>query len=81
MKAKGWGFNMGVHENIGMNKFPRQGSLVDKKVEVTFNYSPLNTISGVIVRDDIESPFVTLIKLNDDRYCRASECQYSIKEK
>ena len=32
---------------------------------------------GTIVRDDLEEPFETIIKLDNGRYLRAVECQYS----
>lgn len=32
---------------------------------------------GYIVRDDREEPFETIIKLDNGRYVRGAECQYS----
>lgn len=48
-----------------------------KKVNVCFNYDTSKTISGIIVRDDIEEPGRTIIKLDDGRYVLGAECQYS----
>ena len=70
---------MGCVVNVGYKKFPKQGSSLNKKVVVCFNYDTKNTISGTIVRDDIEEPFLTLIKLKDDQYIRGIECQYTVK--
>lgn len=67
---------MGVHKNIGINKFPKQGSFLGKKCSVCFNYNDSQVIPGVIVRDDIEDPGTTLIKLEDGRIVNATECQY-----
>lgn len=51
---------------------------VGKKVEVCFNYNKKIVGIGTIVRDDTESPFVTIIKLTDGRYVLDFECQYRI---
>jgi hypothetical protein len=32
---------------------------------------------GTIVRDDIEAPYETIIKLDNGRYLRGVECQFS----
>lgn len=70
---------MGVHPNIGYKKFPKQGNRLNKEVSVCFDYQPSDTIKGVVVRDDIESPHLGLIQLEDGRIVRFVECQYSIK--
>jgi hypothetical protein len=69
---------MGVHPNIGFKGFPKQGAHLNKGVVVCFNYDLANTIPGVVVRDDSEEPFRTIIELADGRFVEASECQYSI---
>lgn len=63
---------MGVERNIDIKSFPKQYSAeespmggIGRKVEVCFLYKADNTISGVIIRDDKESPFRTLIRLCD----------------
>jgi hypothetical protein len=68
---------MGVHENIGINKFPKQRDTVGCVVRVCFNYNPDENIMGVMVRDDAEEPFETIIMLADQRHVRAVECQFS----
>jgi len=66
---------MGVHVNITESKFPKQGALSSKKVLVRFHCrDPI--FNGVIVRDDIESPYVTIIRLEDGRIILGTECQY-----
>ena len=67
---------MGSHQNINFNKFPKQGDYLNKRCKVTFNFAQ-NAIEGTIVRDDIEAPFETIIQLDDGRFVRGSECQYS----
>ncbi len=69
---------MGVVANIGKDKFPKQSEIVGAKVSVCFNYDVKNTISGKVVRDDIEEPYRMIILLEDGRFVMSTECQYSI---
>lgn len=71
---------MGVVSSVGYSKFPKQGRYYGRSVEVCFNYDTSAIVKGVIVRDDIEEPFRTIIHLSDGRYVLATECQYSIIE-
>lgn len=71
---------MGKATNVGIGKYPAQGTHYLAKVEVCFNYDPTQTLQGQIVRDDIEEPHLTIIKLDDGRYILATECQYSVIE-
>jgi len=68
---------MGVHENIDYNKFPAQGRFLGRRCWVCFNYNVDKMIGGTLVRDDRESPGVTIIKLDDGRYVLGMECQFS----
>lgn len=68
---------MGVHPNVGVNDFPKQGDWLNKEAKVMFNFDSSTMLRGVIVRDDMEEPFLTLIKLEDGRVIRSAECQYS----
>lgn len=68
---------MGVCNTIGIEAFPKQGSFQGKAVSVCFHYDTSRRVHGKVVRDDIEEPFITIIKLTDGRYVLASECQYS----
>ncbi len=70
---------MGCHKNISFENFPKQGSFYLKAVEVCFNYDTSKRIPGRIVRDDIEEPGLTIIKLVDGRFVLATECQYSVQ--
>ncbi len=67
---------MGCHENIGIEKFPRQGALLGRTVRVSFNYRRPEVL-GRCIRDDAEAPFETIFLLADERAVRATECQYS----
>lgn len=67
---------MGVVENVGHDRFPKQGSHKGLRAQVMFNYSS-PTLGGVIIRDDAEAPWETIIQLDDGRIVRATECQYS----
>jgi hypothetical protein len=56
---------------------PPQGSYKNKRAKVCFNYDANRTIEGTIVRDDMEKPWLTVIKLDLGRYVLATECQFS----
>lgn len=71
---------MGVHANIGHDKYPQQGSHFQKTVWVTFNYDTSKRVAGKIIRDDVESPGHTIIQLEDGRVVLGTECQYSIQK-
>lgn len=74
---------MGIEKKIDVNSFPKQYSVeesqmggIGRKVEVCFFYKAENTIPGVIILDDRELPFRTIIRLCDGRIILATECQY-----
>jgi hypothetical protein len=66
---------MGWHKNITAEKFPEQGSFLNRPCRVRFHYGP-KEFHGTVVRDDMEEPFVTIIKLDNGRYILSTECQY-----
>ena len=70
---------MGVIRNITADNFPKQGKHLGESVEVCFHYDTSRTVMGVIVRDDMEDPWQTIIRLNDGRYVNATECQYALR--
>lgn len=67
---------MGVHPSIDFDKFPEQGKWLNVRTRVLFGYRD-EPIWGTIVRDDMEEPFRTIIKLDDGRYVLGTECQHS----
>ena len=69
---------MGCHANINHYKFPKQGDLVGQQVEVCFGYDTRNTVKGKCVRQDFESPDVSIFALDDGRYVLSTECHYRI---
>lgn len=75
---------MGCVETITYEKFPKQADenykypQLGKRVKVCYHYDTSKFHYGVIVRDDIEEPFETIIKLDNGNYIRATECQYSL---
>lgn len=73
---------MGVVANVSADTFPRQSEFnpPGTKCSVCFNYDTSRTFPGVIVRNDIEQPFVGIIRLNDGRHIRMEECQYQISK-
>lgn len=70
---------MGCVKTINYNNFPKQkDKCIGKRVEVCYYYDTGKTHFGTIVRDDIEEPFETIIKLDNGRYLRGVECQYTL---
>ena len=70
---------MGVIKTITFDSFPKQntGSFgVGTKVSVCYHYDTNKTHEGTIVRADVEEPFETIIKLDNGRFLRSTECQY-----
>lgn len=67
---------MGVHANIGFDRFPQQGPLAGKRVEVCFCFNASEVVLGTCVRDDAEEPYRTVFALDDGRYVLTTECQY-----
>lgn len=76
---------MGSIENISYDNFPKQkdgnyiypNMAVGARVEVCYHFDTSKTHMGTIVRDDLEEPFETIIKLDNGRYIRGVECQFS----
>lgn len=75
---------MGCVKTINYDNFPKQKDdnykypSVGKRVEVCYCYDTSKKHFGTIVRDDIEDPFETIIKLDNGRYLRGVECQYAL---
>lgn len=69
---------MGVVKNISFENFPKQGSYLNRRVVVCFNYDTNHWIFGTIVREDEEEPGLTIIRLDDNRHVLSTECQYSV---
>ena len=67
---------MGTSPHIDALKFPEQGSLFMRKVNVCFRYDTQRQIGGVIVRDDKTAPFIGIIRLDDGRHVLMTECQF-----
>ena len=75
---------MGCVNNITYDKFPRQSDKDNKypeyavgaMVKVYFHYDTSKYCMGTVVRDDIEEPYVTIIRLDDGRYILGTECQF-----
>ena len=70
------GTNMGCVANITAEIFPKQGSHLGKRVRACFHYDTTKYVDGEVVRDDMEQPFLTVIRLDDGRHVLATECQY-----
>ena len=75
---------MGCVETITHDKFPKQKDenykypqFIGSRVKVYYHYNTEHYHYGTIVRDDLEAPFETIIKLDNGRYLRGVECQFS----
>lgn len=74
---------MGCVKNISFDRFPKQADenykypQLGKRVKVCYHYDTSKFHLGTIVRDDIEEPYETIIQLDNGRFLRATECQYS----
>jgi hypothetical protein len=71
---------MGYVDNITKTSFPKQGNFLGRKTKVCFRYDTDNFVCGKIVRDDTETPFITIMSLDDGRFVLATERQYSHPE-
>jgi hypothetical protein len=69
---------MGVVENISADRWPRQGENLGARVEVCFHYDTSKMVSGIILRDDRDEPFRTIIQLDTGRVVLGVECQYTL---
>lgn len=75
---------MGCVSTINYDNYPKQKDKgykypsIGKRVKVCYHYDTSKKHFGTIVRDDIEEPFETIIKLDNGRYLRGVECQFSI---
>jgi len=67
---------MGCVETIRDDRFPKQGDFVGRRTKVVFFYGDVEHM-GTVVRNDMETPFRTIIRLDDGRHILADECQYS----
>ena len=69
---------MGYVDSIRHDSFPAQHyrSREGRRVYVCFHFDTAHKLPGVVVREDIAPPFVTIIRLDDGRHVLASECQY-----
>jgi hypothetical protein len=68
---------MGYVANLTKSNFPQQGDFFGQRVRVYFHYDTLAMFLGTIVRDDMESPWRTIIELDNGRVVLGTECQYS----
>ena len=67
---------MGVSANVGFHDYPRQGSWLNRRMVVCFDYDTANTIGATCVREDDEEPGIMILRLDDGRYVLSTECQF-----
>lgn len=70
---------MGIAANITATAFPEQGPCLGRRVSVCFHYDTTQQVQGTIVRDDMQEPGRTIIRLDDGRYVLSTECHYSLE--
>ena len=68
---------MGCVKNVSMDAWPEQGDFAGRRTEVCFHRNTERTIMGRIVRNDVEEPFLTIIRLDDGRFILGSKCQHA----
>lgn len=69
---------MGVVSYMDCDNYPTQGSWLNKRVKVCFNYDTSKVLTGTIVRDDTSVEGTVIIKTDCGRYILSTECQYSL---
>jgi hypothetical protein len=67
---------MDMVESVDYDKFPLQHPDVGRLVKVFFHQNFSKWVYGVVVRDDLEYPHVTIIQLGNGKHVLGSECQY-----
>lgn len=68
---------MGIVKNVGFDKWPKQGQYLGKRARVCFRRDTSREVMGTIIRDDMEEPWLTVLKLDDQRVVLGTECMYS----
>ncbi len=68
---------MGIEKNVGAVAFPTQGQYLGKRARVCFHYDVSRELLGTIIRDDMQEPFRTIIRLDDGRVVLGTECMYA----
>lgn len=61
-------------------RYPGQSISVGERVRVMFAYDRDTEVLGTVVRDDSGPPWVTIIRLDDDRYVLTTEVQYRFEK-
>lgn len=67
---------MGCTSKIDIESFPTQGCLLGRDVRVCFKFDTSKTLEGRVVRNDVEAPGLTIIRLSDGRHVLSTECQF-----
>lgn len=67
---------MGVSQFVNHDKYPEQGSHLNKRVRVCFNYEEKPNFDGTVIRDDKTEPWRLIILLDNGRVILSTECQY-----
>jgi hypothetical protein len=68
---------MGEHPGISATGWPRQSERLGDHVKVCFHYNTAAPVDGRVVRDDLDDPWVTIIRLYDGRHVLSTECQWT----
>lgn len=71
-----------VNGKIYVNGIPpsdKQGNWLNNKTEVCYHFNTNELEMGIVIRDDMESPWITVIKTERGRYILTTECQHCPK--
>jgi hypothetical protein len=69
--------DMGQVKNVGATTWPRQGRYLGSAAVVRFWDEQHTEFPAVIVRDDAEAPWITVLRLDGGRVVLSTECMYS----
>lgn len=70
---------MGCVASISYDRWPEQGSLLGRRVRVSFHYDTTRAVLGTVVRDDLADECRLIIRLDDGRIVLSTECQYALE--
>ena len=66
--------------HVQKKDFPKQGEWLGKLVNVKFFGDRKTMVLGIVIREDVEPPGLTLIRLHDGRVVTGTEVRYVPKD-
>ncbi len=71
---------MTIEKKVELGEFPKQGDWLGRRVEVCPHSDNPRIFYGNIVREDAETPYKTIIQLDNGKYILSTECLYELKD-